>query len=94
MSKLDIKPFSVGYISISAYDNEKGVLYKNIEIDSEKAVADLLECYSRALPFAVNIGYATEDTIKHILTKAAIQEKALSQKISNSSTEKKEDETK
>ncbi len=94
LGKLDIKPFSVGYIPLSAFDNNSGVLYKNIEIDTEKAVSELLECYSKALPFAVNVGYATQETIKHILTKVAIQEKALLQKISNSSTNKTEDETK
>lgn len=94
MSKLDIKPFSVGYIPLSAFDNQKGVLYTNIEIDTEKAVLELVDSFSKALPFAVNLGYATNETIKHIITKAAIQEKALSQKFSDSSTNKTEDETK
>lgn len=94
MSKLDIKPFSVGYIPLSAFDNQKGILYTNIEIDTEKAILELVDSFSRALPFAVNLGYAVQETIKYMITKAAIQEKALSQKFSDSSTDKKEDETK
>jgi len=90
MSKLDIKPFTVGYIPLSAFDREKEVLYTEIKINREETVKELLEAYGKALPFAVNIGYASPETIKHMISKAAMHEKALANKLSNSSTEKSE----
>jgi hypothetical protein len=51
----------------------------------------MLKAYSKALPFAVNIGYANKDTIKYLIGKAAMHEKAI-EKLSNSSTEKSEGE--
>jgi large subunit ribosomal protein L10 len=40
MSKLDIKPFSIGFTPLVALDNETGTLYTNIVIDTEKTVED------------------------------------------------------
>ncbi|MAG11085.1 50S ribosomal protein L10 [Candidatus Pacearchaeota archaeon] len=77
MSKLDVKPFKIGFIPICALDTQENKYYENINIDSEKAVTDLKEAHSKALPFAVAIGYATEDTIKFLLAKAVAHEKAL-----------------
>ncbi len=77
MQKLDIKPFSVGFIPLVAFDTEKDVLYTDIKIDKEQTVADLKEAFSRALPFAVEVGYATDDTIKFLLSKAHAHGKAL-----------------
>lgn len=70
MTKLGIKPFSIGFIPVCAFDIKEGKLYSEINIDREGTIAKLKEAYSRALPFAVEIGYPSEDTIKFLLQKA------------------------
>jgi large subunit ribosomal protein L10 len=77
MSKLDIKPFSIGFMPLSAFDIEAGKMYNEIKIDPEGTTEEIKKCYSKALPFAVQIGYAVENTIKFILMKAGMHEKAL-----------------
>ncbi|MFH1608095.1 MAG: 50S ribosomal protein L10 [archaeon] len=70
MSKLDIKPFKIGFIPLSAFDTQEGKLYLDIKIDREGTLNDLKYAYSRALPFAIEIGYTSEDTIKFLIGKA------------------------
>ena len=77
MSKLDIKPFSIGFIPLVALDNEKGVLYTEIRINIEATIEDLKNSFAKALAFAVSRGYTNENTIKFLLAKALIHEKAL-----------------
>lgn len=71
MSKLDIKPFKIGFIPLCAYDSELGKLYEEIKIDREGTLKDLLYAYGKALPFAVSIGYTSRETIPFLLSKAA-----------------------
>jgi len=70
MSKLDIKPFSIGFIPLSAFDTQENKLYLNIKIDKEKTIADLKEAFGRALPFSVSVGYVSKDTIGFMIQKA------------------------
>ena len=77
MSKLDIKPFLIGFTPLIALDNEKGVLYTEIKIDVEATIEDLKDSFGKALTFAVSIGNTNEDTIKFLLAKALSHEKAL-----------------
>jgi large subunit ribosomal protein L10 len=77
MSKLDIKPFSVGFTPLVALDTEINTIYTEIKIDKEGTLTDLKYAASRALPFAVEIGYISEDTIKFMISKAGAQEKKL-----------------
>jgi len=78
MTKLDIKPFKLGFEPLVAYDAQEEKLYVGIRIDKEEALKVLRESLSKALGFAVNLGYTNEDTIKFILAKAASHERALS----------------
>jgi len=78
MTKLDIKPFKLGFEPLVAYDTQEEKLYVGIRIDKEEALKVLRESLSKALGFAVNLGYTNEDTIKFILAKAASHERALS----------------
>lgn len=71
MGKLDIKPFSIGFIPVCSFDINEGKLYLEIKIDKEGALKNLKEAYGRALPFAVSIGYLSKDTIGFILAKAS-----------------------
>lgn len=77
LSKLNILPFKIGFNPIGAYDVNENALYLNIEIDTEGTKEELLYAYSRALPFAVEIGYLSSDTVPFIIRKAASHEKRL-----------------
>jgi len=77
MNKLGIKPFLVGFVPLAAFDTKEKKIYSEIHIDSEEAVNELKSLFMKSLPFAVGIGYATEETIKFLIGKAGREEKAL-----------------
>jgi len=76
MNKFNIKPFSVGFIPLAAFDTKEGKLYLDIKIDKEKTVEEIKEAFGKALPFAVQINYITEDTVKFLIRKAGMHGKA------------------
>lgn len=92
MNKLNIKPFMIGFVPLCAFDQENNILYTEIKIDPEQALEDLKYAYSRALPFAVEIGYATKDTITFMLGKANAHEKALESLLDKEPEEEKKSE--
>ncbi|MAG79181.1 50S ribosomal protein L10 [Candidatus Pacearchaeota archaeon] len=95
MAKLDIKPFSIGFIPLSAFDTKEKKLYLNIQIDREGTLEELKSAYGKALPFAVEIGYICEDTIKLLIGKAGIYEKVLEKMLDKEKVEEvKKDEIK
>jgi len=77
MAKLDIKPFSVGFTPLCAFDNNEGKLYLDIKIDREGTLEELKRAYSKAIPFAVEIGYVCKDTIGFLIGKAGMHGKAI-----------------
>jgi large subunit ribosomal protein L10 len=77
MSKLDIKPFSVGFIPLCAFDSETKSFYAEINVDPEGTLNDLKYAFGKALPFAVEIGYVTQDTIKVMIGKAGAHAKRI-----------------
>lgn len=77
MNKLDIKPFRVGFIPLSSFDTKEGKLYLEIKVDKEKTLEELKTSYSQSLAFALEIGYASKDTIKFLIAKAVAHEKVL-----------------
>ncbi len=89
MNKLDIKPFSVGFIPLSAFDAEEGKLYLEIKIDREETIRELKKAFSQSLPFAIEIGYPTKDTITFLLGKAGIQGKVLEKFAESKASEDK-----
>lgn len=90
MGKLDIKPFSVGFTPLSAFDNQEKKLYLEINIDKEGTLEELKSAFGKGLSFAVEIEYTTEDTIKFLIGKARAHEKVLE----NLSKEEKVEEPK
>ena len=92
MSKLDIKPFSVGFVPLCAFDSVENKIYLEIKIDREGTLKDLKLAYGKALPFAVEIGYATPETIKFLIGKAGRQEKAMTKIIQKDVQENKSEE--
>jgi large subunit ribosomal protein L10 len=91
MSKLNIFPFSIGFIPESGYDLENKVLYTEIVINTEETLNELKQAFSKSLAFGVSIGYPSKETIKFMLSKAAIQEKAI-QKLLDTPLENKSEE--
>ncbi len=87
MAKLDIKPFYAGFEPIAAYDSQEHRVYTGIKIDKEKTLEDTKNAFSRALAFAVKIAYPCSQTIRYILGKAAMNEKALIAKMNAQSTQ-------
>lgn len=83
LSKLNIKPFKIGFIPLCSFDNKEKIFYSEIKIDREGTIEKLKTAYAKALPFAIEIGYSTKDTIKFLIGKAGMYEKALTKLISN-----------
>jgi large subunit ribosomal protein L10 len=77
MGKLDMKPFSIGFIPLSAFDTKEKKLYLEMNINKEEAVKEIKESFNKSLSFAVEIGYFSNDTIGFIIGKASIHEKTL-----------------
>lgn len=90
MGKLDMKPFSIGFIPLSAFDTKEKKLYLNMNINKEEAVREIKESFSKSLAFAVEISYFSNDTIGFIIGKASIHEKALEKLVEVKSEEKGE----
>ncbi len=89
MNKLDIKPFLIGFIPLCAFDTKEGKFYAELKIDRERTLKELKIAYERALPFAVEIGYTNENTIRFLIGKAGKQEKIL-ENLKPAEEEKKE----
>lgn len=77
MAKLDIKPFSVGFVPLVAFDNQESKLYLDIKINTEEAIENLKTAFGKALPFAVEIGYVNSETIGFLISKAERNSKCL-----------------
>jgi len=73
MAKLDIIPFEVGVEPIAAFDNEKKKVYVGIKIDKDLALSELLDCYSKGLGFAVEVGIMNSGTVDLILGRAGVE---------------------
>lgn len=94
MNKLGIKPFTVGFIPLAAYDSESKKIYIDIKVNREEAIKNLKQAYGKALPFAVAIAYSTKETIGFLLAKANSHAKVLEilQTSSNTQSDKPEGE--
>ncbi|MBW6442462.1 50S ribosomal protein L10 [Patescibacteria group bacterium] len=94
MSKLDMKPFSIGFIPLAAIDTKEKKIYVDIRINKEESIKSLKEAFSKALPFAVEIGYPTKETITFMISEASISKKALERFVESKASEKKDIDSK
>jgi len=94
MTKLDIKPFSIGFVPLTALDNETKKIYLNIKIDRKQTIEDLKNAFGKALALAVEIGYANSETIRFMLGKAGIYERALTALLTQTPENKNQAEEK
>ena len=76
MNKFNIRPFSIGFVPLAAFDTKEGKLYLDIQIDKEKTIEETKEAFRKALAFAVEINYISKDTISFLIRKAATHEKS------------------
>jgi len=77
MSKLDIMPFSVGFVPEVAFDSKSGQVYTTLILDKEELMGDLKTMFAKSRAFAVSLGHICKETIGLLLMKAASHEKAL-----------------
>jgi large subunit ribosomal protein L10 len=94
LGKLNIKPFSIGFSPLCAYDSKDDLFYGEIIIDSEGTLEALKDSFARSLGFAVGIGYVTNETIKIMIQTAGAHEKKLARIISGEVEEVVEEEKK
>ena len=83
MNKLGIKPFLVGFEPIASFDVKEKKLYTEIKINQKGTIDELKNAFGKALPFAVEIEYPCDETIKFIISKAGMHERALNKLINN-----------
>lgn len=93
MGKLNILPFSVGFIPLVAYDSKVDKIFTDLIIDKEGTLKLLKESFAKAKAFAVSIAYVSQDTIGFLLAKAASHEKALSLLIKDNHIPQEENKT-
>ena len=91
MNKLNILPFSVGFVPLAAFDKKEGKFYLEIKIDREETLKELKYAFGKALPFAVEISYVSDDTIKFLIGKAGMHGKALENLAGKQPEEAKEE---
>jgi len=77
LGKLKIMPMKVGFIPVAAYDSTAEKIYEEIKIDKKGALENLRIGISKALGFAVSVGYVCDGTISYFIAKAGLEEKAL-----------------
>lgn len=77
MNKLGIKPFTIGFVPLAAFDSEEKKVYVNIRVDREESIKMLKEAYGKTLSFAVAIAYPSKETIRFLLAKANFHAKIL-----------------
>ncbi|MBI2628555.1 50S ribosomal protein L10 [Candidatus Pacearchaeota archaeon] len=94
MGKLNILPFSVGFIPLVAYDSQSNKIYTSLVIDKKETLNILKNYFAKAKAFAVSINYISEDTIGFLLAKAASHERVLESIVNIPQTETKSEETK
>ncbi|NCN51684.1 50S ribosomal protein L10 [archaeon] len=82
LSKLNILPFTIGFIPLSAYDSTEEKMYSEIIIDYEGALNSLKDSFARSLAFAVSIGQYNSQTIPILVQKAGSHERRLIKVIS------------
>lgn len=78
LGKLGIKPIKAGMTINMAL--QEGVLYRyqDLRIDVDEIKQDIMASFNAAIALAVNVSYATKESIEHLLRKAFGNARALS----------------
>lgn len=87
MAKLNITPMKVGFEPIAAYDKTEDKVYTGIKIDKKGVLEELRLAIGKAFGFAVNLAYPSHETVKYLIAKAGLQEKAINALINKESSQ-------
>ena len=77
LAKLNILPFTVGFIPVCAYDADAKKVYSEMIIDTEGTLNLLRTEFARSLGLALNIGYYSNETVPLLIQKACAHERRL-----------------
>ena len=55
MSKLGIKPFTIGFVPLVALDTKEKKVYSEIRIDRDGAVNEMKSAFAKALPLQLQL---------------------------------------
>ena len=77
LAKLGIEPMEIGLNIVAIYEN--GLIYHRdvLDIDETKFIADIAMAANEALNLAIEMGYATKDTVELMIMKATLEHNAL-----------------
>jgi len=89
LAKLEIMPFKLGIDIIAAYNGKEKKCYGEIKIDKEKALEEFKTAYFEAMNLAYSIAYPAPEIIKMLISKAALEEKAIESFLQSHSQEEK-----
>ncbi|MEM2904803.1 MAG: 50S ribosomal protein L10 [Candidatus Bathyarchaeia archaeon] len=70
LSRLGIKPIEAGLTVKAAYSERLVLSQEQLKLDLDGVKASFQRGYSTALSLAINAGYATPETVPHLLVKA------------------------
>lgn len=90
LNKLDVRPFSVGFTPLAAFDTEKKKFYGEIKIDKEKTIENLKNAFSKGLAFAVEVKYISKETLKFLIAKASSHENVIDKLIKEKQSKEKD----
>ena len=77
LGKLDISPFSVGFIPIVAFDSKSNKIFADLIIDKKELLLELRNSFMKSRVLALNLGYISKDIIGLLLAKALCEEQYL-----------------
>jgi large subunit ribosomal protein L10 len=90
MGKLDILPFSVGFIPKIAYDAESKIIFTELKIDPKAYAEEIRNISVKANSLAIHLAYVCNETIGAILRKAGSHENAINKIVDLVKNEKNE----
>ncbi len=93
MGKLEIMPFSVGFIPKIGYDSKSKTIFEDLTIEPETYAKNMREIFAKANAFAVSMGYICKETIKPLIRKAGLYGKAMEKFVELEKEDKKEENT-
>ncbi len=91
LGKLGISPMKAGFEPLAAYDSVSDKVYTGIKINKKEKIEELRNLIGKAFGFAVNLEYATKETIGRIIVKAGLGEIVLLNKINKNSSSPSEE---
>lgn len=93
LAKLGIFPMKSGFIPLAAYDSKDDKVYVGIKIDKEGTLNEFRSLIGKALGFAVGRNYPTTETISFLISRAAMEEKAIGRIVNEPSKPVQTEET-